>query len=78
MKDTLSLSAALLQLEEFRSRIDAVDRRMRNRLWQGGDGEANGWIRSRIPDLEAGVTTPYSVADELLAAHGHLVTRVDD
>lgn len=58
--------------------IDAVDRRMRNRLWQGGDGEANGWIRSRIPDLEAGVTTPYSVAEELLAAHGHLVTRVDE
>ncbi|HUQ19507.1 MAG TPA: methylmalonyl Co-A mutase-associated GTPase MeaB [Gemmatimonadaceae bacterium] len=56
--------------------VDAVDRRMRNRLWH--DGAATGWIESRIPDLESGVTTPFSVADELLAAHGHLVTRADD
>ena len=58
--------------------VDAVDRRMRTRLWAGGDREASDWIQSRIPDLEAGVTTPYSVADELLAAHGHLVTRAED
>jgi len=58
--------------------VDAVDRRMRSRLWTGGDNEATGWIKARIPDLEAGVTTPYSVADELLAAHGHLVTRAED
>jgi LAO/AO transport system kinase len=56
--------------------VDAVDRRMRSRLWQ--DGEATEWIKSRIPELEAGATTPFSVADELLAAHGHLVTRADD
>jgi LAO/AO transport system kinase len=56
--------------------IDAVDRRMRNRLWR--DGDATGWIRSRIPELETGATTPFSVADELLAAHGHLVTRTED
>jgi LAO/AO transport system kinase len=79
--DYLEKSGALVERRRQRlveRVIDAVDRRMRNRLWQGGDGEANGWIRSRIADLEAGVTTPYSVADELLAAHGHLVTRVDD
>ena len=58
--------------------VDAVDRRMRSRLWTAGDNEATGWIKARIPDLEAGVTTPYSVADELLAAHGHLVTRAED
>jgi LAO/AO transport system kinase len=56
--------------------VDAVDRRMRNRLWH--DDEATGWIQSRIADLEAGATTPFSVADELLATHGHLVTRADD
>jgi LAO/AO transport system kinase len=56
--------------------VDAVDRRMRNRLWH--DSEATGWIQSRIADLEAGATTPFSVADELLATHGHLVTRADD
>jgi LAO/AO transport system kinase len=56
--------------------IDAVDRRMRLRLWK--DGEANRWLEARIPELESGATTPCSVADELLKAHGHLVTRAED
>jgi LAO/AO transport system kinase len=56
--------------------VDAVERRMRNRLWK--DGEVTGWIQQRIPDLESGITTPYSVADELLAVHGHMVTRADN
>ncbi|HYN81070.1 MAG TPA: methylmalonyl Co-A mutase-associated GTPase MeaB [Gemmatimonadaceae bacterium] len=56
--------------------VDAVERRMHQRLWR--DGEANEWIGARIPQLESGATTPYSVADELLAEHGHLVTRTDD
>ena len=55
--------------------IDAVDRRMRLRLWK--DGEANGWLQARIAELESGATTPYTVADELLKAHGHLVTRAE-
>ncbi|MEP6904955.1 MAG: methylmalonyl Co-A mutase-associated GTPase MeaB [Gemmatimonadales bacterium] len=55
--------------------IDAVDRRMRLRLWK--DGEANGWLQARIAELESGATTPYTVADELLEAHGHLVTRAE-
>ncbi len=56
--------------------IDAVDRRMRLRLWK--DGEANRWLEARVPELESGATTPYSVADELLEAHGHFVTRAED
>lgn len=56
--------------------VDAVERRMHQRLWR--DGEANEWIGARMPQLESGATTPYSVADELLAEHGHLVTRTDD
>ena len=56
--------------------IDAVDRRMRLRLWK--DGEANGWLEARIAGLESGATTPYTVADELLEAHGHLVTRTEN
>lgn len=56
--------------------IDAVERRMRLRLWK--DGEANRWLEARVPELESGATTPYSVADELLEAHGHLVTRAED
>jgi LAO/AO transport system kinase len=55
--------------------IDAVDRRMRLRLWK--DEQASGWLQSRIPELESGTTTPYTVADELLEAHGHLVTRAE-
>lgn len=55
--------------------IDAVDRRMRLRLWK--DGEANGWLQARIAELESGATSPYTVADELLEAHGHLVTRAE-
>ena len=55
--------------------IDAVDRRMRLRLWK--DGEANVWLEARIAELESGATTPYTVADELLEAHGHLVKRAE-
>jgi LAO/AO transport system kinase len=56
--------------------VESVERRMRQRLWN--DGKATEWIQSRIPDLETGATTPYSVADELLATYGHLVTRRED
>ena len=55
--------------------VDAVERRTRQRLWK--DGEANRWLEARIPELESGATTPYTVADELLAAHGHLVTMAE-
>lgn len=56
--------------------VDAVERRTHQRLWN--DGVATGWLEARIPELESGATTPYTVADELLAAHGHLVTRAED
>ena len=56
--------------------VDAVDRRMRSRLWK--DGKASALIQARIPDLEAGAITPFTVANELLTAHGHLVTRAED
>jgi len=56
--------------------VDAVDRRVRNRLWK--DGKASALIQARIPDLEAGAITPFTVANELLTAHGHLVTRAED
>ncbi len=75
----LEKSGALREKRRQRLRervIDAVERRMRLRLWTGGD--ANRWLEARIPELESGATTPYSVADELLAEHGHLVTRAED
>jgi len=75
----LQKSGALLERRRRRLMervVDAVERRMHQRLWR--DGEANEWIGARIPQLESGATTPYSVADELLAEHGHLVTRTDD
>lgn len=55
--------------------VDAVERRTRQRLWK--DGEANKWLEEKIPALESGATTPYTVADELLAVHGNLVTRAE-
>ncbi|HVF39962.1 MAG TPA: methylmalonyl Co-A mutase-associated GTPase MeaB [Gemmatimonadaceae bacterium] len=51
--------------------VDVVERRMRQRLWS--DAPASQWLDGRIDELEAGSVTPYTVADELLAAHGHLV-----
>lgn len=56
--------------------VDAVERRMRQRLWK--HGVTTRWIEQRVPAMESGSITPYSVADELLATHGHLVTQADD
>jgi LAO/AO transport system kinase len=56
--------------------VDAVERRMSRRVWQSG--EAREWLRGRLPELESGSLTPFTVANELLAAHGHLVTQAED
>ncbi|MEJ7760570.1 MAG: methylmalonyl Co-A mutase-associated GTPase MeaB [Gemmatimonadaceae bacterium] len=52
--------------------IEVADRRMRRRLWDTPG--ARGWLKGRVDELEAGSVTPYAVADDLLAAYGHLVT----
>jgi LAO/AO transport system kinase len=52
--------------------VDVAERRIRKRLWN--DPATNAWIDGRIPELEAGRTTPYAVADALLAQSGPLLT----
>jgi LAO/AO transport system kinase len=54
--------------------VDVVEQRIRARLWS--DPATNEWIDARIPELESGGTTPYTVADALLARSGHLITGV--
>jgi LAO/AO transport system kinase len=44
--------------------IEAVEQRVRERLWR--DTRTNEWLDARISSLEAGETTPFIVADELL------------
>ena len=52
--------------------VYVAERRIRKRLWN--DPATNAWIDGRIPELEAGRTTPYAVADALLAQSGPLLT----
>ncbi len=52
--------------------VEAADRRMRRRLWDGP--VTMGWLEERVDEMEAGTVTPLAVADELLAKHGNLVT----
>ncbi len=51
--------------------LEVADRKIKHRLLT--DPATVDWVRSRVDDLEAGRTTPYAVADDLLARHGHLV-----
>jgi LAO/AO transport system kinase len=53
--------------------IEVSERRMSRRLWD--EPATMAWLNGRVAELESGATTPYAVADELLAAHGNLVTR---
>ena len=51
--------------------VEVAERRMRRRLWV--DAPVMRWLDDRVDDLENGVTTPYTVADQLLAKFGDLV-----
>lgn len=52
--------------------VEVAERRMRRRLWD--PPAARAWLDARVDELEAGLATPYAVADDLLSAYGHLVT----
>jgi LAO/AO transport system kinase len=51
---------------------EVVAERVRGRLW--GDDATNAWVDARLPALESGLATPFSVADELLRRSGPLLT----
>jgi len=54
---------------------DVVAQRVQGRLW--GDDATNRWVEAYLPALEAGTTTPFAVADELLRRSGPLLTGAD-
>jgi LAO/AO transport system kinase len=54
--------------------VDVAEQRIRKRLWN--DPATNAFIELRIPELESGGTTPYAVAEALLAQSGPLLTGV--
>jgi len=52
--------------------VDVVEQRVRRRLWT--DPATDAWLDGRIAALESGETTPYAVADALLARSGTLIS----
>ena len=52
--------------------VDVVQDRVRQRLWL--DAATNAWLDSKVQDVETGVSTPFAVADALLARSGTLLT----
>jgi LAO/AO transport system kinase len=80
----LERSGMLAQRRRLRLRervVDAVERRVKQRLWQ--DDATRAWLDGQLPALERGATTPMMVADALLTravAAGtltHLQTNLD-
>jgi GTPase len=53
--------------------VEVVEDHVRQRLWT--DEPTNRWLDERLPDLEAGRTNPFAVADELLARSANLLTK---
>ena len=51
--------------------VEVVEHKVRQRLW--GDADTAAWVEERLPALEAGTTTPFAVADELLARSADLI-----
>ncbi|HVE79745.1 MAG TPA: methylmalonyl Co-A mutase-associated GTPase MeaB [Gemmatimonadaceae bacterium] len=70
----LSASGALerRRLSRLRERVvEVVEHRVRQRLWS--DEATRAWLDGQLPALAAGLTTPFAVADELLARSGDLL-----
>ena len=56
--------------------VEVVEHKLRSRLWQ--DAATNTWVDERLAALEAGRTTPFAIADALLARSGELMTAGGD
>jgi LAO/AO transport system kinase len=60
------------RLGRLRERVvEVVEDRVRRRLWR--DEGTNAWLDTRLPSIESGETTPFAVAEELLARSGTLL-----
>lgn len=53
--------------------VEVVEHKVRQRLWR--DEPTTAWVDGQLDALEAGATTPFTVADALLAQSGDLLTR---
>ncbi len=53
--------------------VEVVEDKARRRLWN--DAGTRQWLEERLPELEAGRATPFTVADDLLARSADLLTR---
>ena len=72
----LETSGTLRERRRMRLRervVEVVEDKARRRLWT--DAATNAWLESRLPDLERGTTTPFAIANELLARSADLLTR---
>ena len=72
----LETSGTLRERRRLRMRervVEVVEDKMRRRLW--GDVATNAWLEARLADLESGASTPFAIADELLARSADLLTR---
>jgi LAO/AO transport system kinase len=52
--------------------VDVVEDRVRRRLWL--NAATNAWLDEQMPTVESGMSTPFAVADALLARSGTLLT----
>ncbi len=53
--------------------VEVVEDKLRRRLW--ADAATNEWLEARLIDLESGASTPFAIADALLARSADLLTR---
>lgn len=53
--------------------VEVVEDKARRRLWD--DPGTRQWLEERLPELESGRATPFTVADQLLARSADLLTR---
>jgi LAO/AO transport system kinase len=56
--------------------VEVTEDRIRRRLWR--DPGTTEWVDAQLDALEAGRTTPFAVADALLARSGDLLTRTHE
>jgi LAO/AO transport system kinase len=55
--------------------VDVVDQRVRSRLWN--DSGTRQWLDGRVEEMESGLATPFTVADELLEQRAGLIAQRD-
>ena len=72
----LQASGALRERRRQRLRervVEEVERKVRERLWR--DAATGAWLENRLPAVEEGGTTPFLVAEELLARSADILTH---